>query len=213
MHSLMGWLYKAKGHRVASLILASGSVTRQKMLTNAGVEFTVNPAKIDEPAIIASLAAEQAKPRDIADVLAEYKAQRVAMKYPDSLVLGSDQVLTSEGAIFQKPNNLQEAKETLQKLRGKPHQLLSAAVVFENGQPAWRHIGRAQLVMRDFSDDFIDDYIATSGDDLLQCVGCYMLEQKGAQLFSHIQGDYFTILGLPLLEVLGFLRTRGVLQN
>lgn len=198
---------------MASVILASGSEIRAKLLHGAGVPFKVEIARIDEPAIIASLKAEQAKPHEIVDTLAEYKAQRVAAKHIDSLVIGCDQILVCDKKIYEKATSIEAAREKLIMLRGKPHQLMSSVVIFENGRPVWRHIGRAQLIMRDFSDDFLDRYIEEQGDGILSCVGCYKLEEAGAQLFSHIQGDYFTILGIPLLEVLGFLRTRGVLEN
>lgn len=198
---------------MASVILASGSEIRAKLLHGAGVPFEVEIARIDEPAIIASLKAEQAKPHEIVDTLAEYKAQRVAAKHIDCLVIGCDQILVCDKKIYEKASSLEAARENLLTLRGKPHQLMSAVVIFENGRPVWRHIGRAQLIMRDFSDAFLDDYIEQQGDGILSSVGCYKLEEAGAQLFSHIQGDYFTILGIPLLEVLGFLRTRGVLVN
>lgn len=194
-------------------ILASGSAIRQQILQNAGVSFTVSTAQIDEPAIIASLLAENAKPRDIADTLAEYKGLRVSNRNPDAIVIAADQVLVCNGKVFSKPENIAEARQQLESLCGQGHQLLSAVVIFEDGKPVWRYIGRAQLVMRAFSDQFLDDYIARSGEELLTTVGCYKLETEGVQLFSNIQGDYFTILGLPLLEVLGFLRTRGVLPE
>jgi septum formation protein len=196
---------------VSSVILASGSKIRAELLHGAGVSFDVEIAKIDEAAIIASLKAEEAKPHDIVDLLAEYKAQRIAAKHPDKLVIGCDQILVCDKKIYEKAKSIDQARENLIILRGKAHQLMSAVVIFENGQPVWRHIGRAQLIMRDFSNDFLDDYLGKQGESILSSVGCYKLEEEGAQLFTRIQGDYFTILGIPLLEVLGFLRTRGVL--
>lgn len=198
---------------MTSVILASGSEIRAKLLKNAGVSFDVEIARIDETAIIASLKQEDAKPHDVVDMLAEYKAARVAAKYPESLVIGCDQILVCDKQIYEKVDTLDAAREKLTSLRGKAHQLMSAVVIFEDGKPVWRHIGRAQLIMRDFSDEFIDGYLERNGTDILNSVGCYKLEEEGAQLFTRIQGDYFTILGIPLLEVLGFLRTRGVLDN
>lgn len=198
---------------MTSVILASGSKIRAKLLQDAGVLFNIEIARIDETAIIASLNAEGAKPHDIVDALAEYKAQRVAGKYSESLVIGCDQILVCDKRIYEKAATIKEARETLKSLRGKAHQLMSAIVIYENGKPVWRHIGRAQLVMRDFSDVFLEDYLKQSGEKILSSVGCYQLEGSGVQLFTRIQGDYFTILGIPLLEVLGFLRTRGVLIN
>ncbi|PIB26567.1 Maf/YceF/YhdE family protein [Amylibacter kogurei] len=196
-----------------NVILASGSKTRADLLRSAGVVCDVIPAKIDEAAIKASLLAEGAKPNDIVDALAEYKALRVVGKNPSGLVIGSDQILVCEKQIYDKANTMDGARDKLLALRGKPHQLLSAAVIFENGKPVWRTIGRAQLFMRDFSDEFLDGYLERGGTDLLQSVGCYFLESEGVQLFSRIQGDYFTVLGFPLLEVVDFLRTRGVIET
>jgi septum formation protein len=195
----------------APLILASRSEARANMLRAAGVAVEVLPAAVDEVAIKEGMHADGAAPRDIADTLAEYKARRIAGRAPGLRVLGADQVLVCEGKLFDKPRTVAEAREQLAFLRGRDHELLSAAVIYENATPVWRHIGRAVLRVRPFSDAFLDDYVAGQGDTLLATVGAYRLEAEGAQLFSHVQGDYFTILGLPLLEVLGFLRTRGML--
>ncbi len=197
----------------SSIILASGSDIRQQLLANAGINFSVIIPRVDEPAILAALLAENAKPIDIADTLADYKAQRVALKNTQALVIAADQILVCNGDVFNKPKNKECAKQQLGLLRGNGHQLLSAVVIYEAGQPVWRHVGRAQLVMRDFSDEFLDDYVSSNSPEILASVGCYQLENQGVQLFSKIQGDYFTILGLPLVEVLGFLRSRGVLKE
>ncbi len=198
---------------MAFVILASGSEIRAKLLKGAGVSFETKVSRIDEASTIASLKAEQAKPHEIVDTLAEYKAQRIAMKHLDKLVIGCDQILICDKKIYEKAISIEAAREKLLALRGKPHQLMSSVVIFENGRPVWRHIGRAQLIMREFSDGFLDQYLLEQGNGVLSSVGCYKIEEAGAQLFSHIQGDYFTILGIPLLEVLGFLRTRGVLVS
>lgn len=195
------------------LILASASKTRADMLRDAGVVFVAKPANIDEASITASMVAENAPPRDIADALAELKAQRIAQRNPSDMVLGVDQVLVCSGKLVNKAANLTEAAETLRFLRGKPHELFSAAVIYENNAPVWRHVGRVQLQMRDFTESFLQGYIERNGDALLASVGCYQLEGEGAQLFSRIDGDYFTVLGMPLLAVLGFLRTRGILHE
>jgi septum formation protein len=192
------------------LILASQSPARAGLLAGAGVPFEAFPARVDEAAVKAGMLAEGAPPRDIADTLAELKAQRLAHRVPEALVLGADQVLVCDGEIFDKPADEAAARAQLLRLRGRPHELLSAAVVFEGGAPVWRHVGRARLVMRDFSDAFLDDYLAAEGEALLDTVGAYRLEGRGAQLFSQVEGDHFAILGLPLLELLDFLRTRGV---
>ncbi len=191
------------------LILASGSEIRAEMLQNAGIALEIQPARVDEHAIKSALLAERAQPRDVADALAEAKARRVSLKNQDRLVLGADQVLDFQGQILDKPETLNQAHKQLIMLRSKSHNLFSAAVLFENGQPVWRHIGRATLTMRDFSDDFLDKYIQKNGDNLFTTVGGYKIEEQGVQLFSSIKGDYFSILGLPLLEFLAILRQKG----
>ena len=198
---------------VSNLILASGSAIRAKMLRDAGVDFSVDIPRVDEETILRSLESEGAKPSDISDTLAEYKARRIADKNPSSIVIAADQILALNGQIYSKPKDMAQAREHLQALKGQGHQLLSAVVVYEDAKPVWRHVGRAQLAMRDFSDAFLDDYLAKTGPDILHCVGCYKLESDGVNLFSRVQGDHFTILGLPLLELLAFLRTRGALPT
>ncbi|MDE0765565.1 MAG: Maf family nucleotide pyrophosphatase [Amylibacter sp.] len=195
------------------IVLASESKTRQSILRQAGVEFDVKPARIDEEAIIKSLLTDGATTNDIVDALAEYKALRVAGSNPDGLIIGSDQILVCEKKIYSKAQNMEQAKTTLKELRGKSHQLLSAAVIFEDGKPVWRTVSRAQLFMRNYSDEYLDDYLEYCGSDILSSVGCYFLEDKGVNLFSRIQGDYFTVLGFPLLDVLEFLRNRGVIPS
>ncbi|MEM1314881.1 MAG: Maf family protein [Pseudomonadota bacterium] len=191
------------------LILASASEARATLLRNAGVAIETLPARIDEAELKAALAAEDAPARDVADALAEVKALRISARRPQSLVLGADQVLVCEGRLFDKPGDLAEARAQLETLSGKPHQLLSAAVIAEEGRPVWRHVGTARLVMRPLSPAFLDAYVAQMGEDLLTTVGAYKLEGLGSQLFARVDGDYFSVLGLPLLETLGFLRIRG----
>ncbi|MEL6600742.1 MAG: Maf family protein [Pseudomonadota bacterium] len=196
---------------MTSIILASGSSIRRDMLQNAGLDVEVQPARVDEASIKSAMLAEDAPPRDIADKLAELKSLRISQQNPKALVLGADQVLVHAKRLFDKPEDLSEAREHLELLSGQAHELLSAAVISENGKPVWRHIGRAQMIMRPLSAPFIDAYLAAEREGVLETVGCYKLEGRGAQLFSRVQGDYFSVLGLPLLEILGFLRARGVL--
>ncbi|WP_316013373.1 nucleoside triphosphate pyrophosphatase [Roseobacter sp. HKCCA0434] len=196
-----------------TLILASGSAARSTMLRNAGVSHEIDVSRIDEVSVKAAMLAEGAPPRDIADKLAELKGLRVSARQSERLVLSADQVLVCDGRLYDKPRDATELRAQLETLRGRAHELLSAAVICEAGRPVWRHVGRAQLVMRSFSDTFIEEYLSENAEGLLDSVGGYKLEEKGAQLFSRVQGDYFTVLGLPLLEVLGFLRARGYLTE
>ena len=195
------------------IILASESKIRRKLLLQAEVNFQSIAAKIDEDAIKESLKNEDAKPKDISDALAEYKAIRVANNFPTDIIIGCDQILVCNNEIISKARTLNEAKETLKLLRGKSHQLLSSAVIYDNNKPVWRTTSRAQLFMRDFTDEYLEYYIQTSGTDILSSVGCYLLENNGVNLFNRIQGDYFTVLGFPLLEVLDFLRKRELIKT
>ncbi|MGF1553091.1 MAG: Maf family protein [Paracoccaceae bacterium] len=195
----------------APLVLASASEARARLLRAAGVAVEVEPARVDEDSVKASLRAEGLRPRDQADALAELKAARVSARRPGRLVLGADQMLVAGERVFDKPADRAEARGHLAALRGKTHELLSAAVIAEDGEPVWRHVGRARLVMRPFTDAFLDRYLDMAGEAVTSSVGGYFLEAEGAQLFARVDGDYFTVLGLPLLEVLGYLRAREVL--
>lgn len=195
-----------------SVILASKSAARRAVLEAAGVAFEVHLAGVDEDAIKTTLLAQGSSPRDIADALAEEKATRVSRSRP-GLVIGADQTLEFEGALYDKAETLADARQRLQALRGKAHQLQSAVVVAEGGAPIWREVATATLTMRTFSDGFLEDYLAAEGEEALGSVGCYRLEGPGAQLFSRIEGDYFAILGLPLLGLLDLLRQRRELAS
>jgi septum formation protein len=196
------------------LVLASQSPARRAMLTAAGVPHEALPAHVDEEAITAGLMAEAASPERIADALAEVKALKISRQHPGALVLGADSlVVTHDGHLLAKPETRDRAEAQLQQLAGSTHRLISAVVICEAGKPIWRGAGAARLTMRRFSDDFIKTYLDSEGPDVLGCVGCYRIEGLGAQLFSRIEGDQFVIRGLPLLQVLDYLRVRGVLAS
>lgn len=195
------------------LILASSSDIRAQLLRQAAVAFTVEPARVDEDMVRESMLAEDAPPRDIADALAELKARKVSEKHPGSLVLGCDQVLDHGGRLLSKPGSPEEAEAQLKTLRNDRHMLLSAAVIYEGGQPIWRHVGQVRLRMRDASDSYIAGYVARNWDSIQHAVGAYKLEEEGVRLFTRIEGDYFNVLGLPLLELLAYLTLRGDLEQ
>lgn len=195
------------------LVLASSSASRAAILRGAGLAFDVVPARIDETAVIEGLRAAGAEPRDIAAALAEAKTRKVAaVASPDALVVGADQVLVCEGRIFEKPCDRTEAAAHLRLLSGKTHELVSALCGAARGVVVWRHVATARLTMRSMDEAFISDYLDQAGPDVLTSVGCYQLEGLGVHIMSRIDGDYFGILGLPLLAVLDFLRTQGALR-
>ncbi|ARE40600.1 Septum formation protein Maf [Rhodovulum sp. P5] len=194
------------------VVLASGSAIRKTLLENAGVPFTVMSARIDEDAIRQGLEQEGAQPAEIAEVLAAAKAQKVAQKRPEALVIGCDQVLCHNGTVLTKPATIDEARDQLRAMRGGQHQLLSAVVIYDDLQQLWHHVGQVTLTMRPFSDRYLDDYLDRNWPAVGDSVGAYKLEEEGVRLFSRIEGDYFDVLGLPLLPLLTFLTTRGVLM-
>lgn len=194
------------------LVLASRSAGRRALLENAGIPHDVMTASIDEDAAKASLRARGLGARDLADALAELKALKVSAKCPGDLVLGCDQTLALDGGtMFDKAPDRSTLAGQLRQLSGKTHSLFSAIVLAEQGQPVWRHIERVRMTMRPLSDAFIADYLEAEGDGLLGCVGGYRIEGRGVQLFSRIEGSHFAIIGLPLLPLLDYLRTRGIL--
>jgi septum formation protein len=179
------------------------------MLEAAGLAFDVELPRVDEEGARASLRAEGIKPRDQADALAELKALSVSRRCA-GFVIGADQMLAIEGETLDKPKDAAEARAHLMRLRGRTHELITAAVVAREGVAIWRHIDTPRLKMRAFSDAFLDDYLARAGDAALASVGAYQLEGLGAQLFERVEGDYFSVLGLPLLPLLAFLREHGI---
>jgi len=196
------------------LILASQSASRRAMLDAAGVPYDAIPAQVDEEAAKAALRAERIAPRALADALAELKAVKVSQSVPGVLVLGSDSLVAFEdGTTLDKPVNRETAAEHLRMMSGRRHDLVSAAVIAENGRPVWRVVDRAKMFVRPLSEAFIQDYLDAEWPAIAGCVGCYRIEGPGVQLFSRIEGSQFTVLGMPLLPVLDYLRTRGVLTS
>lgn len=194
------------------LILASGSIARARMLRDAGVALEIMKPAVDEDELKASYRAEGADVTDTAIALAEMKAQAVSRKVSGRYVLGADQMLECEGIWFDKPADIAAARAQLKALRGRQHHLVSAAVLVKDGQRLWHHVDRAELTMRDLSDGFLEWYLALAGDVVTSSVGAYHLEGLGAQLMTRVRGDFFTVLGLPLLPVLAILRTHGMLR-
>ncbi|WP_425040070.1 Maf family protein [Primorskyibacter sp. S187A] len=195
------------------IILASGSQIRQKLLENAGVPHEVIRPLVDEDMLKASLVADDLSPRDVADALSEFKAMKVSQKHTEALVIGCDQVLDASGTIISKPTSLEELKTQIRELSGRPHKLHSALTVCEAGKPIWRHVGTVTLTMRKLSDTFIETYAERNWPGLSTSVGGYKLEEEGARLFVAIKGDYFDVLGLPLLPLLNWLTLRGELDS
>lgn len=196
---------------MTALVLASGSAARRRMLAEAGVVFRVQTAEVDEAGLRDSLRHGGATTGEAAAALAEAKARAVAALEPHAIILGADQILDMDGAWLEKPVDRAAARDQLLALRGRTHRLVSAVVAFHGAVPLWRAVDVAELAMRDFSDAFLDSYLDQAGDTVTASVGAYQLEGLGAQLFGTVRGDFFTVLGMPLLPVLDFLRQEGVL--
>ncbi|HTP78218.1 MAG TPA: Maf family protein [Rhizomicrobium sp.] len=195
------------------LILASASESRARILQAAAVPFEAVPAAIDETAIKTEFLSRGDEPGSIAAQLAEAKALQISRAHAGTLVLGADQVLLFEGELVSKCENMAAARQLLARLRGKKHSLISALALAEEGRIVWSHVDTATLRMRTFGDGFLESYLSREGERLLAGVGCYRLEGMGAQLFETVEGDYFSILGLPLLPLLAELRRKGVIAS
>src|SRR5271166_2440998 len=195
------------------LLLASASPARRAMLEAAGLRFAVRPAPVDEEAVKQAVQAEGGLPSDAAILLAELKDKRIALREPGAVVIGADQILVCEERWFDKPASVAEARAQLVTLRGKPHSLVTAVLCQRGETRLWHHTAEPRLTMRPFSDEFLDEYLSAEGDAVLNCVGGYRLEARGVQLFDRVEGDHFSVLGLPLMPLLGFLRQHGVLAG
>jgi len=198
---------------VTQLVLASASASRQTLLRAAGVDFVVAPADIDEPALMRGLVARGADGRAVAEALAEQKAAAVSRPRPGEIVLGGDSVLAFDNEILGKCRDLAALRALLSRMSDRTHHLISSAALARDGAILWRHTSEVRMTMRPLSETFIDAYLGREGEKLLSSVGGYHFEGFGAQLFEKAEGDYFSILGLPLLEVLAALRTQGLLET
>lgn len=195
------------------LILASASRTRREILQNAGIDFDVVPADINEEKIKQDMVRADKIPQDIAERLAFEKAALVSEKYPGCFILGADQILVCAGEIYSKASSMEEARQNLKTFRNRNHMLVTSLVLVKGGTEVWRTTDTPCLVMRDFSDAFLEDYLEKAGEDILSSVGCYFLEGTGLQLFSRIDGNYFSILGLPVINLLEKLRQLNILSS
>ena len=196
-----------------SLVLASGSASRKALLTSAGVTFLIDPADLDEDRLMADLKARGPDAAAVASELAGQKALAVSRRHPGKMVLGGDSVIAFDGDYLSKCASLEEAGALLARLSGQTHLLVAAAALARDGALLWTHVSPCQMTMRDLSPKFLGDYLAAAGQSILSSVGCYHFEGRGAQLFAKVDGDYFSVLGLPLLAVLAQLRKEGILDS
>ena len=201
----------------ARIILASGSAIRREILDGAGLDYEVIVRPVDEAAIKDAMLAENSRLRDIVDALAEAKAMRVS-RQETGFVIGADQIMVmkddnGQDQLFDKPKDMAEVRARLLSMRGKKHELIGAVVICENGAPVWRHMSQTKLWVREFSEAFLEKYIDAEGDALMKSVGAYRFEGPGAQIFEKVEGGFFAILGLDLLPVLDYLRSRGAVQT
>ena len=194
-------------------ILASQSAARMAFLEKAGIKFQAIPAFIDEKPIIDSLVSNNIEPSEIALTLSDMKAAQISFQNASRLVIGGDQIIFCDGAVISKSENLDKAKETMLFLSGKIHKIYSACSVYLNGQSLWSFCGKAELKMRSLDENFIDNYILAHKDWILNVAGCFRIENEGVSLFSYIKGDYFSILGLPAVELLNFLLERPEMHD
>jgi septum formation protein len=195
---------------MTALVLASASLSRARLLQAAGLAASVDPADLDEAAVKTSMAGDGRSAENTALALAVLKAQAVSLRHSGALVIGGDQILDCEGRWFDKPQDMDQARSHLEALRGRRHSLATAVAVVRDGAPLWTHAESVHLTMRAFSPEFLESYLAMAGDDVCSTVGAYRLEEHGVQLFEAIDGDHFTILGLPLLPILSYLREQGI---
>lgn len=198
-----------------TLVLASASPSRRELLQATGLQFDTQPSEVDEVAIRMALSRgdNQTDPIDVAEILARAKAESVSQQRPGAWVIGADQILTFKGKIFDKPADMDEARDRLLAFRGAVHELHACVTIARDGACVWSHTDTAHMHMRDFSPEFLGRYLALAGEDILSSVGAYKLESHGVHLFSEIRGDYFTILGLPMIALLEYLRSESVLLS
>jgi septum formation protein len=194
------------------LILASSSSARLGLLRSAKVDVTAHPARIDESAVLLAMQAEGSNVRDMADTLAEMKARKIADRFPEALVLGCDQVLEYQSRAWGKPETPEDAVSQLFAFQGQTHKLHSAIVLYDMTQPIWRHVGVVRMTMRQMSENWIRAYVERNWNEIRHSAGGYLVESEGIRLFTAIEGDYFTILGLPLLPLLNYLADRGFID-